>query len=159
MALNSFETHRREQAQQLFFQGRAAIKDGHKADGRSSLVQALKYDPEHSDAWMWLAATTEDVKEQCECLERAVAACPQGGNLAVDHVRMAGKAKVVVAAHLDVTGSRHAALQRVTALPQLDLAPDMVVVDALAEELWVAGCPEFTLVVNASTISNSKPHR
>lgn len=76
MAVDRFERHKREQAQQLFFQGRAAIKDGHKADGRSSLLQALKYDKDHSDAWMWLAATTDDVQEQREYLEHAVAANP-----------------------------------------------------------------------------------
>ena len=75
----------------------------------------------------------------------AVTARPQRSNLAVDHVRMAGEAKVVVAAHLDVARAGGAALKRVTALPKLYLAPDMVVVDALTEELGFAGCPEFTL--------------
>ena len=58
----------------------------------------------------------------------AVATGPQGGDLALDDVRMSGEAQIVVAADLDVAGPRRAALQGVAALPKLYFAADVVII-------------------------------
>ena len=64
----------------------------------------------------------------------AVAACAQRGDLALDDVRVSGEAEVVVAAHLDVAGTRRAALQGMPALPKLYFAADVVIVDACTDK-------------------------
>ena len=51
-----------------------------------------------------------------------MAALPQRSNLALDDVRMAGEAEVVVAAQLEVAGPRRAALEGMPALPKLYFA-------------------------------------
>ena len=68
----------------------------------------------------------------------AVAAGAQRGDLALDDVRMAGEAEIVVAADLDVARSRRAALQGMAALPKLDFAAHMVIVNASTEEFRLA---------------------
>ena len=63
-----------------------------------------------------------------------VAAGAQRGDLALDDVRMAGEAKIVVAADLDVARTRRAALQGMPPLPKVDFAADVVIVNASTEE-------------------------
>jgi len=68
--------HKREQAGELFRLGRTSIRTGDVAHGRELLLRAVDYDREHSDAWLWLSATTDDPAEQLKYLEWAVAADP-----------------------------------------------------------------------------------
>ena len=88
----------------------------------------------------------------------AVAARPQRGDLALDDVRMAGKAKVVVAADLDVAGTRRAALQRMAALPKLDFAADMVIINASTEEFRLRRNSDAHGFRERTLIGNSKQH-
>lgn len=67
---------KREQAGELFRMGRTCVKTGDKALGRQHLLRAVEYDPQNSEAWLWLSATTEDVAEQRKYLEWAIAAEP-----------------------------------------------------------------------------------
>jgi DNA-directed RNA polymerase subunit RPC12/RpoP len=68
--------HRREAARDLVRNGRAAIKSGERDRARQLLLQATDYDRDNSDAWLWLSATTDDLGEQKQYLEWAVAANP-----------------------------------------------------------------------------------
>lgn len=76
MSFDRLGDHKREQAGELFRLGRTCVKTGDKALGRQHLLKAVEYDPQHSEAWMWLSATTDDVAEQRKYLEWAVAAEP-----------------------------------------------------------------------------------
>lgn len=76
MALDSELRHRQESAQRLFQLGRACIKEGRKDEGCRYLQQAVEYDHDYSDAWLWLSATTDDPLEQKKYLEWAIAANP-----------------------------------------------------------------------------------
>ena len=67
---------RRQSAEDLYRHGRDAIKDGQRERARQLLLQAVEYDRNHSDAWLWLSATTDDPEEQMKYLEWAVAANP-----------------------------------------------------------------------------------
>ena len=67
---------RREEADQRFRLGRLAVKEGRLAEAREYLLKAVEIDDEHSDAWLWLSATTEDPAEQKKYLEWALAANP-----------------------------------------------------------------------------------
>lgn len=71
---------RKRAAEDLFRNGRAAVKAGEKARGRQLLEQAVDYDRGHAEAWLWLSATTNDPAEQQRYLEWAIAADP--GNAA-----------------------------------------------------------------------------
>ncbi len=74
--MDRLTAHKREQAGELFRLARTSIRVGDRDDGRRLLLQAVEYDREHSDAWLWLSATTEDPAEQIKYLEWAVAADP-----------------------------------------------------------------------------------
>ena len=63
-------------ADNLFRHGRDAVINGELERGRQLLTQAVEYDRNHSQAWLWLSATTEDLAEQRQYLEWAVAADP-----------------------------------------------------------------------------------
>jgi len=76
MALDSERRHRQESADRLFRLGRTCVKEGHKDEGRRYLERAVEQDREHSDAWLWLSATTDDPLEQKKYLEWAIAANP-----------------------------------------------------------------------------------
>jgi len=75
-SMDRLTAHKREQAGELFRLARTSIRVGDRDDGRRLLLQAVEYDREHSDAWLWLSATTEDPAEQIKYLEWAVAADP-----------------------------------------------------------------------------------
>jgi DNA-directed RNA polymerase subunit RPC12/RpoP len=72
--------HRRDAAKELVRHGRAALKAGERERARQLLRQATEYDRDNSDAWLWLSATTNDLGEQKQYLEWALAANP--GNAA-----------------------------------------------------------------------------
>lgn len=76
MSFDRLGDRKREQAGELFRMGRTCVKTGDKALGRQHLLKAVEYDPQHSEAWLWLSATTEDVVEQRKYLEWAIAAEP-----------------------------------------------------------------------------------
>lgn len=84
MSLSASTDHdgerRRRNAENLYQHGRTALKNGERARARQLLQQAVDYDRNHSDAWLWLSATTDDPLEQKKYLEWAVAANP--GNAA-----------------------------------------------------------------------------
>jgi hypothetical protein len=67
---------RREAAEERFRLGRIAVKEGRLAEARAYLLKAVEIDQHHSDAWLWLSATTRDAQEQKKYLEWAVAANP-----------------------------------------------------------------------------------
>jgi DNA-directed RNA polymerase subunit RPC12/RpoP len=71
--------HRRDAAKELVQHGRAALKDGKRERARQLLLQATDYDRDNSDAWLWLSATTNDLGEQKQYLEWALAANPSNG--------------------------------------------------------------------------------
>ncbi|MBM4422401.1 MAG: hypothetical protein FJ030_03285 [Chloroflexi bacterium] len=70
------EQQRREAAEQRFQLGRLAVKEGRMAEAREYLFRAVEIDQEHSDARLWLSATTTDAAEQKKFLEWALAANP-----------------------------------------------------------------------------------
>ena len=76
MSQDSDRLWRREKAQQLFQLGRIAVREGRRAEARDLLERAVELDREHSDAWLWLSATTDDTREQKKYLEWAIAANP-----------------------------------------------------------------------------------
>jgi DNA-directed RNA polymerase subunit RPC12/RpoP len=71
---------RRKTAEDLYQHGRGALRAGERARARQLLEQAVDYDRGHSQAWLWLTATTDDPREQQKYLEWAIAADP--GNAA-----------------------------------------------------------------------------
>src|SRR5688572_9181068 len=66
----------REMANERYKQGRMALKEGNLEEARKLLTRAVELDQEHSDAWLWLSATTKDPEEQKKYLEWALAANP-----------------------------------------------------------------------------------
>ena len=76
MSVDHDGEHQRETAQALVRSGRAAIKAGERARARQLLLEATQHDRDNSDAWLWLSATTDDLSEQKQYLEWAVAANP-----------------------------------------------------------------------------------
>jgi hypothetical protein len=61
---------------QLFQQAQAAIRAGDKAGGRAQLLQVVRMDEQHEEAWLWLSAATEDRNEQVICLENVLTINP-----------------------------------------------------------------------------------
>ncbi|MBI2975497.1 MAG: hypothetical protein HYY33_00940 [Chloroflexi bacterium] len=70
------DQYRCESADKLFQLGRAALREGDRAGAKRLLMQAVEYNRDHADAWLWLSATTDDPAEQKGYLEWAVAADP-----------------------------------------------------------------------------------
>ncbi len=68
--------HEHEAAIELVRSGRAALKAGERGRARELLLKATEYDRDNSDAWLWLSATTDDLAEQRQYLEWALAANP-----------------------------------------------------------------------------------
>lgn len=71
---------RRTTAENLYQHGRQALAAHELARARDLLLQAVDYDRGHSEAWLWLTATTSDPAEQKQYLDWAIAADP--GNVA-----------------------------------------------------------------------------
>jgi DNA-directed RNA polymerase subunit RPC12/RpoP len=76
MSTDRLGDHRRQSAEDLYQLGRTAARNGDRAQAQTLLRQALEYNREHSDAWLWLAAVSDDAQEQKQCLEWSVAANP-----------------------------------------------------------------------------------
>lgn len=76
MSFDRAGDHRRQAADDLFRRGRSAMKSGNRAEARRWLQRAVEYDRDHSEAWLWLSATTDDLVEQKHYLEWAIAANP-----------------------------------------------------------------------------------
>jgi DNA-directed RNA polymerase subunit RPC12/RpoP len=75
-SLDRLADHRRQKADDLFRLARISIRSGERAEGRRLLLQAVDNDRDHSEAWLWLSATTDDPVEQRQYLDWAVAADP-----------------------------------------------------------------------------------
>ncbi len=71
---------RRNTAENLYQHGRQALAAHERTRARALLLQAVDYNRGHSEAWLWLTATTSDPVEQKQYLEWAIAADP--GNVA-----------------------------------------------------------------------------
>jgi len=54
----------------------ATIRSGDKARGQKLLMQALRINPHHEVAWLWMASLVETPERRRECLERALAINP-----------------------------------------------------------------------------------
>ncbi len=54
----------------------AAIRSGDKARGQKLLMQALRINPHHEVAWLWMASLVETPERRRECLERTLAINP-----------------------------------------------------------------------------------
>jgi hypothetical protein len=61
---------------QLFQQAQMAIRAGDKAAGRDRLLQVVRLDEQHEEAWLWLSAVAEDRNEQVICLENVLTINP-----------------------------------------------------------------------------------
>ena len=70
------DNQRQQHAQDLFLVGRALAKSGDRDQARTVLKRALQENRDLSDAWLWLAATTDDPAEQKQSLDWAIAANP-----------------------------------------------------------------------------------
>ncbi len=76
MSLESDHLRRERSAENLYQHAREALRGGERERARQLLLQAVEYDRDHSDAWLWLSATTDDPQEQKIYLEWAIAANP-----------------------------------------------------------------------------------
>ena len=74
--VRSSSAERLQHAQDLYLLGRALVKSGDREQARQILQRALKEDRDLSDAWLWLAATTDDPQEQRQNLDWAIASNP-----------------------------------------------------------------------------------
>lgn len=54
----------------------AAIRSGDKDRGRILLTRALRLNPQHEQAWLWMSAVVETPEQQRECLNRVLAINP-----------------------------------------------------------------------------------
>ncbi len=76
MSFERDHERRANSADDLYQHARTALRNGERARGRELLLRAVDYDRNHSEAWLWLSATTDDPKEQQGYLEWAIAADP-----------------------------------------------------------------------------------
>ena len=53
------------------------IRAGDRAGGKRLLVGILQAEPRNELAWLWLAATVDEVEQQRECLARVLRINPQ----------------------------------------------------------------------------------
>lgn len=68
-----------QQYESLLQAGIAAVKGGDKLQGISLLSKASQMRPGDARPWLWLSATTDDLQEQRNYLEYAIAADPNNG--------------------------------------------------------------------------------
>jgi DNA-directed RNA polymerase subunit RPC12/RpoP len=66
----------KQMADERYKEGRMLLREGNIEEARKLLTRAVELDQEHSDAWLWLSATTKDPEEQKKYLEWALAANP-----------------------------------------------------------------------------------
>lgn len=55
---------------------KAAYRAGRPSEARASLLEAVRRDPNHQDAWLWLSGLVETLEEQRACLENVLALNP-----------------------------------------------------------------------------------
>ncbi len=60
----------------LYRQGVAALRDGDTVTARAKLMQAVRLDRTHEQAWMWLSAVVETDEEKITCLQNALTLNP-----------------------------------------------------------------------------------
>ncbi len=58
--------------EQLYQEGIAAIRDGNTEAGRERLMQVLKLNGEHEQAWLWLSATLTTTRGRAYCLKNVL---------------------------------------------------------------------------------------
>jgi DNA-directed RNA polymerase subunit RPC12/RpoP len=68
-----------QQYRQIVSAGVAAVKGGERPQARVLLRKAVEMKPTDPQPWIWLSATTDDLAEQRDYLEHAVAADPNNG--------------------------------------------------------------------------------
>lgn len=94
---DSLETERRRAAEALVAMGQEAAWSGEREKAYRLMRQALEMDPRNVDAWIWLAATSESVRESITCLETALLLdpddCRAKRGLAVYRARFAEESK------------------------------------------------------------------
>ncbi len=66
----------RSEADEFYLRGRAAVRGGQKLVGKGLLIQAVKLDPQHEHAWLWLSAAVEDPQQRVFCLESVLGINP-----------------------------------------------------------------------------------
>jgi len=80
-----------QQYESLVQAGIAAVKGGDKDQGISLLSKATQMKPGDARPWLWLSATTDDLQEQKNYLEYALAADPSNGAARQGLVLLSGK--------------------------------------------------------------------
>ena len=65
--------------EQILSAGIAAVKSGELEQARELLCRAASMVPTDARAWLWLSGTTQDLEEQRNYLENALAADPNNG--------------------------------------------------------------------------------
>ena len=114
---------------------------------------------ERGDALLELAGNVVLVMHPHARDRIAVAPAAQCRDLALDDMRMSGEAEVVVAAYLDVAGTRGAALQGVATLPKLHLAAHVVIIDTSTDEPRLARDCGLGFLGKGGFGSDAKQHR
>lgn len=64
-------------SEQLLRQGIAAVRAGHRDEGRAILLRVIEHDERNEAAWLWLSGAVEDLEERQICLENVLAINPQ----------------------------------------------------------------------------------
>ncbi|HEC22396.1 MAG TPA: hypothetical protein ENI95_05705, partial [Chloroflexi bacterium] len=62
--------------ERLYREGVAAIRAGDSATGRQKLMQVIRQDEFHEQAWLWLSAVVETDEERIICLENVLTINP-----------------------------------------------------------------------------------
>jgi hypothetical protein len=66
----------KQQAEQLYARGVAAARGGQKTLAASLLRQAVKLNPQHEQAWLWLSGVLDDPQDVAFCLRAVVGINP-----------------------------------------------------------------------------------
>jgi tetratricopeptide (TPR) repeat protein len=64
------------QAEELLQQGIAAVKAGHKEQGRQLLMQVVELDEQNEQGWLWLSGVVETLEDRRICLENVLTINP-----------------------------------------------------------------------------------
>ena len=64
------------ESEHLYRQGVAALRDGDIPTARAKLMQAVRLDRTHEQAWLWLSAAVETDQEKITCLQNALTLNP-----------------------------------------------------------------------------------
>ncbi|WP_129626813.1 hypothetical protein [Candidatus Oscillochloris fontis] len=94
---NSSEAH------QFYQRGLAAARGGQKRVAEGLLIRAVRLDPQHERAWLWLSAVVEDPQQQAFCLEAVLGINPNN-EPAQRGLRTLKEQKLLVGAAKPITG-------------------------------------------------------